>query len=104
MLCVGWTHWVRQLCGASARILLPKASVTKIVDADQRVADNPKAKRPVELDAALAAVTTENGEPQFDPPDDDQRQALHLYETASKPGLADLAQQDFLASQQLSVI
>ena len=69
-----------------------------------RVADNPQAKRPAELDAALATVTTENGEPQLDQPDDDQRQALRLYETASKPALADLAQQDFLAALQLSVI
>ena len=68
------------------------------------MADNPQAKRPAELDAALAAVTTVGGEPQLDLLDDDQRQALRLYETAGEAGLADLVQQDFLASLQLSVI
>jgi hypothetical protein len=76
------------------------ASLTPLL----RIADNPIAKRPAELDGALAAVTNEDGEPQLDTLDDDQRQALRLYETASKPGLAELVQHDFLASLQLSVI
>lgn len=69
-----------------------------------RVADNPQAKRPTELDVALAAVTAEGGEPQLDLLDDDQRQALRIYETAGEPELAELVQQDFLVSLQLSVI
>jgi hypothetical protein len=56
------------------------------------------------LDAALAAVTAEGGEPQLDLLDDDQRQALRIYETAGEPEWAELVQQDFLASLQLSVI
>jgi len=69
-----------------------------------RLSENPLAKRPAELDAALDAVTETGGEPQLDKLDDDQRQALRLYATAGKPGLAELVQQDFLASLQLSVI
>lgn len=69
-----------------------------------RVMDNPLAKRPGELDAALAAVTNESGEPQLDKLDDDQRQALRLYESATKSDLTELVQQDYLASAQLVVI
>ena len=69
-----------------------------------RVADNPQAKRPAQLDATLVGVTAQGGGPQLDLLDDDQRQALRLYETAGEAGLADLVQQDFLASRQLSVI
>lgn len=69
-----------------------------------RVADNPLAKRPAELDAALTALPKEDGEPKLDQLDDDQRQALRLYETATEPGLTDLVKQDFLASLQLSII
>ena len=69
-----------------------------------RVVDNPQAKRPAELDAALAGVTAQGGESELDLLDDDQRQALRLYETAGQAGLADLVQHDFLASLQLSVI
>lgn len=69
-----------------------------------RVADNPLAKRPADLTAALTAVTNEGGEPQLDQLDDDQRHALRLYETAGEPGLAEVVQQDYLASLQLSVI
>ena len=69
-----------------------------------RVVDNPQVKRPSDLDAALVAVTSESGELQLDKLDDDQRQAIRLYETAGKSDLAELVQQDFLASTQLSVI
>ena len=58
-----------------------------------RLADDPQARRPAELDAALAAVTPADGEPDLDKLDDDQRKALRLYETAGNAVLSDLARQ-----------
>ena len=68
-----------------------------------RVAQDPTVKRPADLDAALVAVTTADGEVQLNELDDAMRQALRVYDTAAQPELADLAQQDFLAARQLSV-
>lgn len=68
-----------------------------------RVAQDPNATMPAELRASLAAVTPTGGEPKLDDLDDDQRQALRLYETAADTELSELVQQDFLAARQLTV-
>lgn len=66
-----------------------------------RLAQNPAAQRPVELQAALASVTQLDGRVKLDDLDEGLRQANWLYDTATSPDVADLAQQDFLAARQL---
>ena len=56
---------------------------------------------PAELKAALASVTTADGVLDADLLDEDLRQAHWVYSTADQPGIAELAQQDFIASRQL---
>ena len=68
-----------------------------------RIATDPSATMPADLQASLAAVTPAGGEPKLDDLDDDQRQALRIYETAGDTELSDLVQQDFLAARQLTV-
>ena len=66
-----------------------------------RLAQNPSARRPAELEAALANVTQPDGQVKLDELDEGLRQANLLYDTAESPDVADLAQQDFLAARQL---
>ncbi len=68
-----------------------------------RVVMDPNATMPADLRASLAAVTPAGEEPELDDLDDDQRQALRIYETAGDTELSDLVQQDFLAARQLTV-
>lgn len=68
-----------------------------------RLAQDPSATMPADLRVSLVAVTPAGGEPNLDDLDDDQRQALRIYETAGDAELADLVQQDFLAARQLTV-
>jgi tetratricopeptide (TPR) repeat protein len=68
-----------------------------------RVAEDPQARRPADLDAAVASVT-ENDKVELDKLDDETRQALWVYDTAASPELAGLVRLDFLAAQQLAVI
>ena len=66
-----------------------------------RLSQNPSARRPAELEAALASVTQPDGHVKLDELDEGLRQANWLYDTAESPDVADLAQQDFLAARQL---
>ncbi len=67
-----------------------------------RVANDPYARRPAELDAAVSAATRSDGV-DLEQLDDHTRQALRMYETADQPALARWVQLDFLASRQLAV-
>lgn len=67
-----------------------------------RVADDPHARMPSHLEAAVRSVT-EGDRVDLDKLDDSTRQALRVYETASQPELSRLVQLDFLAARQLAV-
>lgn len=66
-----------------------------------RLAQDPQAAMPADLKAALASVTTPDGVLHADELGEDLRQAQWVYDTAARPEVAALAQQDFLASRQL---
>ena len=66
-----------------------------------RLAQDPNAAMPADLKAALASATTPDGVLHADELGEDLRQAQWLYDTAARPEIAALAQQDFLAARQL---
>ena len=66
-----------------------------------RLALDARAAPPADLKAALASATTADGVLHADLLDENIRQAQWVYDTAAKPEIAELAQQDFLASRQL---
>jgi tetratricopeptide (TPR) repeat protein len=66
-----------------------------------RLAQDPRATPPADLKAALASVTSAGGVLHADELDEDLRQAQWVYDTATQPEVAELGQQDYLASRQL---
>lgn len=66
-----------------------------------RLAQDPRATPSADLKAALDSVTTPDGVLHADELGEDLRQAQWVYDKAAQPELAELAQQDFLASRQL---